>query len=466
MKPHRPRWVALSAITLGIMVQPLNSTMIVIALPRIASALNVDASLSAWLITAYLLATVITQPALGKLSDQIGHRRMFIAGTALSGLSSLAASLAWNFPSLVAFRILQAIAGAAFAPSGVALLRDIYPAHERGRAFGIYSAVLGVTAASGPLIGGYLVSLADWPSIFYMSVPIIALAIALTLYAIPPRTREIPLSRKSFDVWGATALGVMLLALLLALLLGPRVGWSAPPAISSALIALVFCALFIAQERRATEPVVNLRLFRNVGFSAAVLSVFFQNMVMYSILIMMPLFLQNVQRLPATDAGWLLALLSATSALIAPLSGALSDWLGRRWPVVIGAALLLIGALLQTNLQVSTPVSWIAVGLTTAGIGLGLSGAAMQTSAVEAVSAEMAGVAAGLYSTMRYLGSTLGSALIGIALAGETHSATAFDRAFSWLVIAAVGALIVAWGLPPRRAHERRAELQSQASKA
>src|SRR5438270_8825864 len=146
MPPNKPRWLALSAIALGILVQPLNSTMIVIALPRISDTFKIDPSLGAWLVTAYLLATVITQPTLGKLGDRVGHRRMFIAGELVFGISSLAASFAPSFPFLVLFRVMQAMGGAALVPSGAAILRDLFLSHERGRAFGVYGAVLSVTA--------------------------------------------------------------------------------------------------------------------------------------------------------------------------------------------------------------------------------------------------------------------------------------------------------------------------------
>ena len=172
---------------------------------------------------------------------------------------------------------------------------------------------------------------------------------------------------------------------------------------------------------------------------------------MYSTLILMPQFLQVVQQRSATESGLMLALMSGTSALLAPLGGALSDWRGRRLPVVIGSALGLVGVTMQALLQASTPLWWIGTGLMLGGLGLGLSGAAMQTSALEAFSADLSGVAAGLYSTMRYMGSTLGTALIAIALAGDSSNIVGYERAFSWMVVAAIGAVIVAWGLPKRR---------------
>ncbi|MBI1801714.1 MAG: DHA2 family efflux MFS transporter permease subunit [Chloroflexi bacterium] len=445
----RPRWVALLAISLGVLIQPLNSTMLVVALPRIGAALGVDAALSAWLITAYLLATVIAQPTLGKLGDRLGHRRMFLAGEVVSGLGALAASAAGDFPSLVLFRVVQAVAGAALVPSGVALLRDLYGPHERGRALGIYSAALGLTAAAGPVLGGYLLGFGDWPVLFYVSVPVIALSIALMLYAVPQRPAQ-DAPRHRFDVWGAVTAGAALLGFLLALSLGPRAGWTSAVVVVSGVAAVVFGILFFAQERRHPEPVVNLRFFRNPAFASAVASIFFQNMVMYSTLILIPLFLQNVQKRPASDTGVLLAVMSATSAVLTPIGGSLSDRVGRRWPVVFGALLVLAGVSLQITLRETTSLTWIAAGLAAAGMGLGLSSAAMQTAAIEAFPADVAGSAAGLYSTLRYLGSTIGSALIAIALAGESNSAAAFGRAFSWFTLAALAAVASAWGLPTK----------------
>jgi EmrB/QacA subfamily drug resistance transporter len=445
----KPRWLGLLAIALGITVQPLNSTMIVIALPRIASALHIDPSLAAWLITAYLLATVVTQPAMGKLGDRIGHRRLFLLGQVGFAVSSLAATFATNFPFVLACRIGQALAGSALVPSGAAMLRDLYASHERGRAFGVYSAVLSLTAATGPIIAGYVVSLADWPAIFYFSAPINVTSLLLTLYTIPAhKTRTATQSR--FDVWGAVTLGALLLGLMVTLQQAPTRGWASSSMLWLIAITLTCAVWFFVQERQHPEPIVQLALFRNLRFTAAVASIFFQNLVTYSTFVLMPLFLQNVQKRSSSDAGWVIAAQAVTGGLVTPLGGTLSDKFGRRWPVVVGTLILLISVSLQTVLQLETPFVWIAASLMLMGVGGGLSGAAMQTSALEAVPPEMSGIAAGLYSTMRYLGSTLGSVLIGVALAGETHAVVGFERAFTWLTIAACGAVVVAWGLPTR----------------
>jgi DHA2 family methylenomycin A resistance protein-like MFS transporter len=448
MNNKPPRWLGLLALALGVTVQPLNSTMIVIALPRIATALQIDPALGAWLITAYLLATVITQPALGKLGDRLGHRRLFLLGQVGFALSSLAATGAPNFPLLLACRIGQAVSGAALVPNGAAMLRGLYAAHERGRAFGVYSAVLSLTAATGPVIAGYVVSLADWQAIFYFSAPINTLSFLLTLYTIPPRAHTTA-PQRPFDLWGAVTLGAMLLGLMVTLQQASRLGASFE-LMALALVTSGFAVLFVIQERRHPEPVVNLAFFRNLRFTAAVTSIFFQNLVTYSTFVLMPLFLQSIQKRSASEAGWVIAAQAITGAVVTPLGGTLSDQWGRRLPVVIGTLILLISVSAQIVLQIETSFVWIAGSLMLMGLAAGLSGAAMQTAALEAVAPEFAGVAAGLYSTMRYLGSTLGSVLIGVALAGETNSVMGFDRAFTWLTIAACGAEVVAWGLPTR----------------
>ena len=438
----KPAWLGLLAIAIGVTVQPLNSTMLVIALPRIADSLKIEPTLATWLITAYLLATVITQPAMGKLGDRIGHRKLFLWGQIGFALSSLAATIGGSFMWLIVCRVAQAVTGAALVPSGAAILRGLYASHQRGRAFGVYSSVLSLTAATGPVLAGYVVSLADWPAIFYFSAPVNALSVALMLYAIPAQPRVVA-TRRAFDWWGALTLGATLLGLMLTLQQGARLGWG-----TLSVLTLCCAGLFIAQERRHPEPLVTLALFRNLRFAAAAGAIFFQNMVTYSTFILMPLFLQNVQGRSARETGWIIAAQAIMGGLVTPLGGALSDKLGRRWPAVVGAAFLLLGVSLQTFVQLETPFGWIAAAMMLMGLATGLSGASLQTAALEAVRPQMSGVAAGLHSTMRYLGSTVGAVLIGVALAGETHAASGFQRAFTWLVFAACGAAIVAWGLP------------------
>ncbi len=185
------------------MLLPLNSTMIGSAPPCIAKSLDVDVSLGAWLIIACLLATVIAQPTLGKLGNRVGHRPMFIA-----------------------FRC---------------------GAHAEQRRAAAQS-----------------VRIADWPAIFYIKVPVSRAAVALTLYAIPARLPNAPITRRQFDVWGATALGHALLGLLLDLLLGPRNGWATPKVIGSFVVSIICAVLSVMQERRQPEPVVHLQFFRNL----------------------------------------------------------------------------------------------------------------------------------------------------------------------------------------------------------
>jgi MFS family permease len=200
----------IATVALGAILAPLNSTMIAVALPRIIADFDTTVGTAGWLVTSYLLALAVVQPVAGKLGDRHGRRAFILGGLATFGVASLGAALASSLAALIAFRVLQAVAGAVVFPNGAGLIRELIPAERRGGAFGLVGACLAVAAGTGPLLGGLLVRIGGWDAIFVVNLPLVALALAVAWKGVPVRARGAAGMRTAFDWAGALLLAVVL----------------------------------------------------------------------------------------------------------------------------------------------------------------------------------------------------------------------------------------------------------------
>ncbi|MBW3652886.1 MAG: MFS transporter [Actinobacteria bacterium] len=374
----------LAAVALSGTLLPLNSTMLAVALPEIASGTGGGVAASSWLVTSYLLAMAALGPFAGRLGDRLGRRRVLLWGLFGFAASSAAAGLAPSLELLIAARLGQAIAGSLVFPNAMALLRDALPEGRRAAGFGLLGSAVGVAAAVGPALGGVLVGAFGWRAIFLVNVPVVAAAVVLSLRALPSVARAKTLAT------GAPA--------------RPRWDWAQP--------------------------------LRTPVFGAATAAVGLSNLAMYGTLLAVPVVLAARPGWSAADAGLALAMLSVAMIAVAPLGGRLADRRGHRLPAGAGLALLTVaGAMLAAMGSVPSALG-LAGALLLAGIGLGLANAPLQTAAIEAVAPQHAGVAAGLFSTGRYAGSIV-SALLLAALLGD---ADVHAHAFFAITALAAGA--------------------------
>jgi EmrB/QacA subfamily drug resistance transporter len=429
----------LITVTLATMLAPLNSTMIAVALPRITADFAAGATSAGWLVTAYLIIMATFQPIAGKLGDQFGRRPLLLGGLAGFGLASAGAALAPNLLVLVALRALQALAGALALPNGVALLRELIPAERRGVRSGTVGAAVALAAAAGPPLGGLLVTAGGWRAIFLVNLLLVVPALLIGWRAIPSAHSRA--SQRHFDLAGALMLAGLLVATALLLMLG-RAETSALP---SAVALAGGLALFLRRELAYPDPLIPPRLFRRRAFAAANGAIGLSNLAMYVALLALPVWLARLPGWSSARSGLALAALSATSVLFAPIGGRLTDRYGRRWPTVAGLGLLALGlsplALFASD-RSAGQLGALLGGLALAGIGLGLASAGLQTSAVEAADAREAGVASGVFSTSRYLGSIVGSSVLaGLLATGR------LELAFPMVVLAASAAAIVGLAL-------------------
>ena len=446
----RPRLVA-AVLTAALM--PLNSTMIAVALPAISDDFARDpAIVTQTLVTSYLIAAVVLQSPAGKIGDRVGHSRMLVIGQGLVAVGALLGYLAPSLSLLTAARILMAGGGAVLVPTTVALLRRELPAERRGRAYGAFGAVMALAAAMGPVVGGELVKALGWPSVFAANLPILALSAALVALAgpIPREPRRAAAPR--FD-WIGTAL---LTAGLSAIIIGLR-----PEGHQVAVLLMVgvgVLVLFAMWERRARDPVVAFSLFRSVPFAAGTVLIAVQNLVMYSLIFEIPLIAAALFHMDARGTGRLLVSIMLAMVITSPVAGRLADLLGARALCILGSLVALLGIAGIAWVDLSAPKQLVAP-LALLGVGLGLATPAAQSASITAAPRDQAGMAAGVASTMRYLGGIAGVAVLSLVLEVSGSRAEVVSEHRELMVVfggALVVGLVCAALLPGRTGEDGR----------
>ena len=434
----RAERAVLVTVALGAILAPLNSTMIAVALPRIVGSFHTSIGTAGWLITSYLLALAVVQPVAGKLGDRHGRRPFILGGLTVFALASLGAALAPSLGTLIGFRVIQAISGAVVFPNGVGLVREAVPQERRARAFGLVGGVLALAAALGPPLGGLLIAAGGWRWIFYVNLPLVAATLALAWRAVPRHPRRRPETR--FDWAGSLLFGAVLAGSAGLVIEGRRVG-SPLVGVLSGLALAAASVWFVRRELSHPDPVLQPRFFARRSFSAASAGVALNNLGFYTLLLATPILLSRHTDWSSLRIGLALALLSAPTVALSPVGGRLADRLGRRIPAVAGCLLLTI-ALVPLVIAPGIATAGLFACLALAGAGTGLSAAGMQTAAIEAVEARQAGVAAGLYSTCRYIGSFAGS--IALARLLDTGRGLAGFRAVFTMALAGAALSVLA----------------------
>jgi len=422
MNRHRsgsPSYILLLAtVSLGAILAPLNSTMLAVALPEIRDDFSVGHAEIGWLVSAYLIAMAVAQPMGGRLGDQLGRARVFRMGLVAFFVLSLATAFAPSFPILILMRTGQALVGAAVIPNGMAMLRESVPAARFGRATGLTGSAISISAAVGPLLGAGLLAAGSWRLLFLMNAPLVAVALlAQALLSYPEKNARLKLD---IDWLGAAVFAALLLSVTL-LLNSLRGGQDAYILGAGILGLLVFSTLFLQRQFYTSTPIAEWKLFRSRSYTAATAYLLFSNLVMYTTLLAIPFFIKEVQHKGSATTGTLLGAMSILMAVVAPLSGRLSDTWGRRQPVLAGGLVLVAGAvLLLVGLDRGVSYGYLAVSLAVLGLGVGLSTGPAGAAAIEAAPRHMAGTAAGTNSMMRYLGSIVGAGILGAVLSSDT----------------------------------------------
>jgi MFS family permease len=388
-------------------LMPLNSTMVAVAVPSIGRTVgHGPAAVTQALVATYLIAAIALQSPGGKLGDRLGHWRVLTLGQAAVGAGAILGFFATNLSTLAGARILMATGGALAVPATLALLRVTLPLERRGRAFGTFGAVMALAAALGPIVGGVLVDAFGWEAVFVANVPV--LAVAALLIASADRVRDArPTGR--FDTLGSALLTAGLVLLVLA---AQQTGARPLPLLAGALVALT---AFVWHERRVDDPVVAFDLFTSPSFAAGTLLICLQNLVMYALLFELPLVLEQRFDLGARQTGELLIWLMVAMVVTSLAAGRVTERVGPRALGVTGSLVCLAGLVVLRVGELGSP-GQVRLPLALLGVGLGLCGPAAQTASLSAIAPARSGMAAGVSSTMRYLGGVAGIAFLGRAL--------------------------------------------------
>ncbi len=431
-----------TTVALGGVLAPLNSTMLVVALPEIRQSFEIGHAAIGWLVSAYLIAMAVAQPLGGRLGDQLGRAVVFRNGLVVFLALSVAAAFSPTFEVLILLRTGQALVGAAVIPNGMAMMRESVPVERLGRSNGLTGSAMSLSAAVGPLIGAGLLAAWSWRLLFLMNVPLVLLALgslALLRYPIASERRAVQL-----DWAGAGAFAVLLIAV--TVVLNALQGGESAAVVALGVTGLVvFGAVFVQRQRSAETPIAEWRLFRNRSYAAATTYILLANLVMYTTLLTVPFFIEEVQGHGSGRSGLLLGAMSVLMAAVAPVSGRISDAQGRRLPALVGSAIMLGGVLaLLVGISADVSFGYLAVVLGALGLGLGLSFGAAQTAAVESAPRELAGAAAGANSMMRYLGSIVGAGVLGAALSADAGAPEVGMFRLIYAVLLAMAALAAA----------------------
>jgi EmrB/QacA subfamily drug resistance transporter len=422
---HRPRWV-LVAMSGSVAMVFLDQTVVGVALPSIGRDLHADATVQQWVVTAYIVAFGALVVVGGNLGDRIGHLRTFVAGVGVFVLASALSGLAPTPEALIASRAAQGAGAALMQPASLTLVVTAFAPAQRGRAVAVYyNVALGMLVA-GPLIGGLLTELASWRWVFFVNVPVALGTVALALEAHPAEPARA--EAHAPDRVGAALLALGLGGVAVGLQQGSAWGWGSAPTVGFLAAGLLALLGFVGRELRHPHPLLDLRLFRDAGFTLDNVVVLVTRYAMVGILVYLALWLQNDRGFRPIEAG--LGLLPAVLALLVGNQGggALLDRMGARTPDVIGTGAMAIGFFVTIPALAAHSYGWLVPGLLLIGAGTGLAAAA-NTDAVARAPEAVRGGASGVVQTARQVGGILAVPVTGGLLAagmglGGTYAIT------------------------------------------
>jgi EmrB/QacA subfamily drug resistance transporter len=416
-RSRRQVLVAFSAIMLATLLAALDQTIVATALPKIAADLHGFDDLS-WVVTAYLLASTVTVPLYGKLSDLYGRRRLFVVAISVFLLGSALCGAAGSMGELIAFRALQGLGAGGLIPLAQAAIADLFSPRERGRYQGYIASMWATAAVVGPLAGGTLTDSVSWRWIFLINLPLGALALVVVV-----RTMKLPFSVRehAIDYPGALLLSVGVTAALLACAWGGTTyPWGSLEVVGAAVIAFVALATFGWIERRAPEPLVPLALFRMRTFSVSSLAALLIGGVLFGVTIYVPVFTQGVLGSSATNSGVVLIPLSLGWVVASIVSGQLVSRTGRyRAFPIIGSALVLLGSLLLTRLGEGSSRAGVSFDLVVIGVGMGTMFQTFVIATQNRVHFSELGVATAAIQFFRSMGGSVAVAGLGALLISQ-----------------------------------------------
>lgn len=407
---ERSKWMILGAVMMGVIMGPIDGSVVNVVLPSIATHFQCDYAFAQWVPTIYLLAICSFILVYGRLGDMLGYKKIFLTGLACFGGASLLCGLSQSIWMLIVFRAIQGLMVAMQMALGMAIVTSAFPPKERGKAIGIYSIAIALGLMLGPVLGGIIAQYLSWRFVFFINVPI-AVAALLWGYRVIPRGIKKP--GQHLDLAGAGLAFLFLFSMLLYANRGERLGWFSGWGITLLLLTLVFGWLFFRLERRSEQPMLDLAIFSNRRFSFACLSLMLNFMALYTVVFLTPWYLADGLQYSVLTVGLVMMSFALLTFIVGPLSGSLSDRIGSRGLAFVGMTIHAFGLVLLSLLGDSSSRLDVAWRLAICGFGAGMFQSPINSAIMGSAPVQFRGIASSIIAVMRNTGMAFGIAVAG-----------------------------------------------------
>ncbi len=416
VKPADYKWIVMGIVMAGTLMASLDSSIVNVSIPSIMADFGAAVDDIEWVVTGYMIAFATLMPLTAWLRDRVGYKVLYMTSLVVFTVGSLLCGVAWNLPSLIGARVIQALGGGAITPTGMAMIAEVFAPHERGKAMGIWGMGVIMGPAVGPTIGGYLTNHFGWRSIFLVNLPI-GIIVFIASFILLVRDTPHSSTHRRFDFWGFIFLTIFLVSLLLGLTKGESEGWTSSYILTCAVLSILGLICFLLVE--ATTPgygIIDLRLFKLPVFSACAVVFLVRSVVLFGGIFLLPLFMQQQMGYDEIQSGLILLPGSLLMAFVMPFGGKLSDGIGPRIPTILGLIGLWLFMFMYRNMDVNMTAMDIINPTLVRGVGLGLLMAPVTAAAMNAVSQKDAGMASSMLNILQQVGGSIGISLLSTVL--------------------------------------------------
>ena len=408
-------WEVLGVVMLGTLMAALDSSIVNVSLPAIMADFGSSLDEIEWVITGYMLAFATLMPLTAWFRDRVGHKGLYIGSLAIFTAGSVLCGMAWNLPTLVFARVLQALGGGALTPTGMAMISEVFPPEERGRALGFWGMGVIVGPAFGPTLGGWLTKAFGWRSIFMINLPIGIIGVILSLRLLradkPPESQH-----KPFDLWGFIFLSVFLITFLLGMSKGEHEGWASTFILSCFGLALAGCVGFFLVESLTEHGIVDLGLFKYPIFSASMAVTVVRSVALFGGSFLLPVFLQQLRGMDEIQSGLILLPGSLAIGFMMPLTARLTDRFGPRAMTIGGLIGVSAFMFMYRNIDVNTSTWDIVLPTIIRGVGIALLFTPVMATALNSIPKHKVGMASAMLNLVQQIGGSLGIAALAMVL--------------------------------------------------
>ncbi len=435
MKKLDYKWIALSCTTLGAVFSVLSGSTLIIALPVIMKDLHAGMDVIMWTVMIYMLVLTILVPAIGRIADIIGRKKLYVSGFVVFTIGSVLCGLSATGLQLLLFRFVQSIGGSLLVANSTPIVADAFPKKELGKAMGINGMVISVASVIGPILGGAFMNI-GWRYIFYINIPI---GIVGTLWAgIQLKELDVLPENQKFDWGGTVTFTLGMTSLLLALTFGSFAGWTNALVFTMFIVAVVFLGLFLYIENHVQQPMLDLELFKAKVLAFAYISNLLNGIARGAVTFLLVFYFQGIKAMDPVVAGILLAPFALAMMIVAPISGWLSDRMGSRELSSIGLFISAVGLLGMVTISADTSIFVLCIWMFITGMGSGMFFSPNTSAIMGAVPVERRGIAAGVRTMMNNAGSVVSIAL-AMAIISSSIDPKALQGLFTGTQVGSAG---------------------------